>query len=117
MQFLLPLADLPLSILMVYCAFILIVFHRRFFQNFGMTRTSRKLVYWSVTLYIAASIPGHVMLLRNSLKVSEYFFITSDPNVKSHEEPDKIIIADLLMVHYLEREKHRPRLNNHKHIN
>ena len=60
---LLPLVDLPLSLLMLYCSIALLVFNKRFFTIFDMQAKWRKSVYWLIVFYITASIPGHVRFL------------------------------------------------------
>jgi len=60
---LLPTVDFPLTILMVYCAVILIFCYKQLFVVFKMTPTWRKVIYWFITFYIAASIPGHATFL------------------------------------------------------
>ena len=60
---LLPIVDLPLSLLMLYCSIALLVFYKRFFMIFDMQPKWRKSVYWLIVFYITASIPGHVRFL------------------------------------------------------
>lgn len=62
-QIILPLVDLPLAIMMAYCAFALIRSWRQFFQVFEIRSTWRKVVYWMITFYIAGSVPGHIGFL------------------------------------------------------
>ena len=60
---LLPMVDLPLSLLMLYCSIALLVFNKRFFTIFDMQAKWRKSVYWLIVFYITASIPGHARFL------------------------------------------------------
>jgi len=60
---LLPFADAILASMMVYCAIGLLFFHRDFFLKFRMKSTSGKVIYWVITFYICASIPGHFRFL------------------------------------------------------
>jgi len=62
-QIILPLVDLPLAIMMAYCALALIRSWRQFFQTFEIRSTWRKVVYWMITFYIAGSVPGHIGFL------------------------------------------------------
>ena len=62
-QIILPLVDLPLAIMMAYCALALVRSWRQFFQVFEIRSTWRKVVYWMITFYIAASVPGHIGFL------------------------------------------------------
>jgi hypothetical protein len=62
-QIILPLVDLPLAILMVYCAIAMIVAWREFFQTFDLRSNWRKVTYWLIAVYITGSIPGHVIFL------------------------------------------------------
>jgi hypothetical protein len=62
-QIILPLVDLPLAILMAYCAFAMILGWRQFFQVFEIHSTWRKVIYWIIAIYIAGSIPGHIGFL------------------------------------------------------
>jgi hypothetical protein len=60
---LLPQVDLVLTLLMIYCSIIMIGLWRRFFRVFKMSANWRKVVYWMITFYITASIPGHISYL------------------------------------------------------
>ena len=60
---LLPMVDLPLSLLMLYCSIALLAFNKRFFTIFDMQAKWRKSVYWLIVFYITASIPGHARFL------------------------------------------------------
>lgn len=60
---LLPAVDLPLGLMMLYCAIILIFRHKQFFSIFDMDATWHKAIYWLITFYISMSIPGHVSFL------------------------------------------------------
>ena len=60
---LLPAVDLPLGLMMLYCAIILIFRHKQLFSIFDMDATWRKAIYWLITFYISMSIPGHVSFL------------------------------------------------------
>lgn len=62
-QIILPLVDLPLAIMMAYCAFAMIRSWRQFFQVFEIRSTWRKVAYWMITFYIAGSVPGHIGFL------------------------------------------------------
>ncbi len=62
-QIILPLVDLPLAIMMAYCALAMILAWRQFFQVFEMRSTWRKVLYWIITVYIAGSVPGHISFL------------------------------------------------------
>jgi hypothetical protein len=62
-QIILPLVDLPLAIMMAYCALAMITDRRQFFQMFEMRATWRKAVYWIIAFYIAGSVPGHIGFL------------------------------------------------------
>ncbi|MCI0555095.1 MAG: hypothetical protein L0287_29450 [Anaerolineae bacterium] len=62
-QIILPLVDLPLAIMMAYCALAMIIAWRQFFKVFEMRSTWRKVIYWIITGYIAGSVPGHIGFL------------------------------------------------------
>lgn len=62
-QIILPLVDLPLAIVMAYCALAMIIAWRQFFQMFEMRVTWRKVIYWIIAVYIAGSVPGHIRFL------------------------------------------------------
>ncbi len=62
-QIILPLVDLPLAIMMIYCAFAMIIPWRQFFQVFEIHSAWRKVIYWIITVYIAGSVPGHIGFL------------------------------------------------------
>jgi len=62
-RYVLPLVDLILAILMAYSSVCLIVLRRRFFQAYEMDGGWRKFVYYAVTFYVTASIPGHIYFL------------------------------------------------------
>lgn len=62
-QIILPLVDLPLAIMMAYCALAMIIGWRHFFQRFEMRDTWRRLIYWMIAFYITASVPGHISFL------------------------------------------------------
>ena len=62
-QIILPLVDLPLAIMMAYCALAMIIAWRQFFQMFEIHVTWRKVIYWIVAVYIAGSVPGHISFL------------------------------------------------------
>ena len=62
-QIILPLVDLPLAIMMAYCALAMIIAWRPFFQRFQMRVTWRKVVYWIIAVYITGSVPGHIGFL------------------------------------------------------
>ena len=47
-QIILPLVDLPLAILMAYCALAMIVAWREFFQTFNLRANWRKVAYWLI---------------------------------------------------------------------
>src|SRR5574339_1190251 len=62
-QIILPLVDLPLAIMMTYCALAMIISWRQFFQRFQLRDTWRKVIYWMIAFYITASVPGHISFL------------------------------------------------------
>jgi hypothetical protein len=62
-QIILPLVDLPLAIMMAYCALAMIFAWRQFFKVYEMPSTWRKVVYWMIAFYIAGSVPGHINFL------------------------------------------------------
>ena len=62
-QIILPLVDLPLAIMMIYCALAMIIPWRQFFQVFEIHSTWRKVIYWIIAVYIAGSVPGHIGFL------------------------------------------------------
>ena len=62
-QIILPLVDLPLAIMMRYCALAMIFAWRQFFEVFEMRSPWRKVIYWIITVYIAGSVPGHIGFL------------------------------------------------------
>src|SRR5215208_5573421 len=47
-QIILPLVDLPLAIMMIYCALAMIVARREFFQTFDLRANWRKVAYWLI---------------------------------------------------------------------
>ena len=55
--------DVPLAVLMAYCAVALIVRWRAVFAAFDVSSTVRKIGYWAITFYVTASAPGHVLFL------------------------------------------------------
>jgi hypothetical protein len=55
--------DLVLAGLMVFCAIALIWRHRQVAAAFDLGSRGRKIGYWLITFYIAASVPGHVLFL------------------------------------------------------
>lgn len=55
--------DLPLAIIMLFCAVALILRWRAFFATFDMRSSARKTSYWAITFYITASLPGHALFL------------------------------------------------------
>jgi hypothetical protein len=62
-RYVLPLVDLVLAILMAYSSGCLIGLRRRFFQTYQMDGRWHKFVYYAVTFYVTASIPGHIYFL------------------------------------------------------
>lgn len=62
-QIIMPLVDLPLAIMMAYCAFAMIRGWRQFLEVFEIHSIWRKVVYWIITFYIAGSVPGHIGFL------------------------------------------------------
>jgi hypothetical protein len=62
-QIILPLVDLPLAIMMAYCALAMIIGWRQFSQRFEMRDTWRRAIYWMIAFYITASVPGHIRFL------------------------------------------------------
>jgi hypothetical protein len=55
--------DLVLAALMVFCAVALIWRRREFAAAFDVRSRARRIGYWLITFYIAASVPGHVLFL------------------------------------------------------
>lgn len=55
--------DFVLATLMVYCAAGLLLRRREMAAAFDIGSTARRIGYWLITFYIAASIPGHLLFL------------------------------------------------------
>jgi hypothetical protein len=55
--------DFSLALVMIYCAIILIWRWRDIFAAFDIRSRPRQLGYWIITVYTAASVPGHVLFL------------------------------------------------------
>lgn len=62
-EIILPLVDLPLAIMMAYCALAMVIAWRPFFQAFEMRSLWRKVIYWIIAFYVAGSVPGHLSFL------------------------------------------------------
>ncbi|RHX92418.1 hypothetical protein [Leptospira stimsonii] len=60
-QVMTPIVDIALFAVMLYSAFALIWEYKAFFQTYGFTdKIRRKIGYWYITVYVTASIPGHI---------------------------------------------------------
>lgn len=55
--------DFSLALIMAYCAVILIWRWAELFEVFAIRSAARKIGYWAITFYIAASVPGHALFL------------------------------------------------------
>ena len=55
--------DVVLAALMIYCAAALILRWREMADAFDIASLARRIGYWLITVYIAASIPGHILFL------------------------------------------------------
>jgi hypothetical protein len=55
--------DLCLAVIMVFCGIVLIARHRAMSARFDLTSRPRRIGYWMITVYICASVPGHLLFL------------------------------------------------------
>jgi hypothetical protein len=72
-EVILPGVDVVLGSWMAYCAVGLILGFKGFFERFAV-HGWRVIVYWIVTFYVTASVPGHVLfLLRGDTRYFDVF--------------------------------------------
>jgi hypothetical protein len=55
--------DFVLALIMIYCGIALVARRKEFFTAFDMNALPRRIGYWVITVYIIASIPGHLLFL------------------------------------------------------
>lgn len=55
--------DLCLFLLMLFCAVALIARHKAMFATYDLTALPRRVGYWVITVYVTASLPGHIAYL------------------------------------------------------
>jgi len=58
-----PPVDLCLFTLMLFCAVALIARRKTMFATYDLTALPRRIGYWVITVYITASLPGHLFFL------------------------------------------------------